>query len=103
MVELKDAASELVTIRVELFGSARLTVGRRQVSLRVPPTVSAPEIAGTLANAHPELVGKAIREDRSGLLESFVLNLNGSEFVDKGPLRLKHGDSLLLFSSQAGG
>ncbi len=103
MIEAKGAESESVTVRIELFGSARLAVGQRQVSLGLPRTASVTEIAGALADAHPELVGKVIREDLSGLIESFTLNLNGNEFVDDGPLRLRAGDSLLLFSSQAGG
>ena len=44
-----------------------------------------------------------IDEDGTGLLESHVLNVNGTAFVDGGRLDLGPGDRLLLFSSQAGG
>ena len=34
---------------------------------------------------------------------SYTLNVNGTSFVSDGPLNLEQGDTILLFSSQAGG
>ena len=88
---------------MELFGVARLTSGRRYVEMSVPRVASAHVLSRTLADACPELVGKAILDDRSGLQSSYTLNLNGTSFLSHEPSELKQGDTLLLFSSQAGG
>ncbi len=96
-------ATTTVRVRVELFGLARLAAGRRQVEVEVPEVAAPSDIATALAEACPALVGRAIREDRTGLKDSYVFNLNGTAFVAGGPLRLRPGDSVLLFSSQAGG
>ena len=92
-----------VTIRVELFGQARIVWGHSQVEIEVPVKAEADDIVAVLAESCPELIGTAIREDRSGLQESYTFNLNGIAFVGDGPMHLKQGDNLLLFSSQAGG
>lgn len=92
-----------VTIRVELFGRAQLACGRRQVTLEVGREATLADIVTALAQACPALVGVAIQEDRARLYESYTLNLNGLRFVTDEPLRVQPGDTLLLFSSQAGG
>jgi molybdopterin converting factor small subunit len=99
----KEAAPTLVNIRVELFGLARIACGRSQVEVAVPEYARPGDVAAALAGACPQLVGKAIREDLSGLQQSYTFNLNGTAFMSDAPLRLKHGDAILLFSSQAGG
>jgi hypothetical protein len=48
-------------------------------------------------------VGVAIQEDRASLYDSYTLNLNGLRFVTHECLHVQAGDTLLLFSSQAGG
>lgn len=103
MVQGKKAASALVNVQVELFGLARIACGRRQVELAVPEYARPGDVAAALAGACPELVGRAIREDLSGLQQSYTFNLNGTAFISDAPLRLKPGDAILLFSSQAGG
>ena len=92
-----------VRVNVELFGTARLACGLRLVELEMPASSSSVMLTAALANACPQLVGVALREDLGGLLESYTLNLNGTEFVESGKLLLREGDTLLLFSSQAGG
>ena len=93
----------LIPIHIELFGLAQLVCNRRQVSLEVPPAAAIMDITAALADACPALVGRVIRDDLSGLYESYVLNLNGLVFVARKRLQLQPGDRLLLFSSQAGG
>ena len=73
------------------------------VEVELPADSSSAILAATLANAYPQLVGVALREDLAGLLVSYTLNINGTEFVESGKLALNEGDTLLLFSSQAGG
>ena len=90
-------------IVVELFGTARIASGRRQLHIDAPLNATVSELVAILAQKCPSLVGIALQEDLSGLLESYTLNLNGTEFVEMDELTLQDGDTLLLFSSMAGG
>lgn len=102
----RTPADVLVDITVELFGTARMACDRHDVALRLPASSTLADVARVLSEACPELVGKAIAEDISGLMKSYTLNLNGTAFVSGlagQRLDLREGDTLLLFSSQAGG
>ncbi|MYC05751.1 MAG: MoaD/ThiS family protein [Chloroflexi bacterium] len=90
-------------VTIELFGTARIASGRKAIALTLPSNASAASLVVALAEKCPALVGVVLRDDLAGLLESYTLNLNGTEFVSDGCLRLRDGDTLLLFSSQAGG
>ena len=100
---MNETAVQSVAVRVELFGGARIASGRREIEIIVPERAESAVLARTLAEACPELVGRVVKEDRSGLQESYTLNLNGVTFLSEGQLLVKPGDRLLLFSSQAGG
>lgn len=95
--------AQTVRVNVEMFGTARLACGRRLMEVELPANCSGVALTAALADACPQLVGVALREDLGGLLESYTLNLNGTEFVEGGDVALSDGDFLLLFSSQAGG
>ena len=97
------AASETLTVRVELFGMARIMCGRRRVEVALPAFATPGNVCRALANTCPELVGPVIRQDGTRLLDSYTFNLNGGAFVNDDGMSLKPGDALLLFSSQAGG
>ena len=97
------AVDAAVNITVELFGTARMACGRRRVEARLPASASLADVAAVLAGICPQLVGVALRHDLSGLLASYTLNLNATDFVEGDELTLEEGDTLLLFSSQAGG
>ena len=90
-------------IVVELFGTARIASGRKQLCIDAPRNATVTELVAVLSRACPSLIGIALREDLCGLLESYTLNLNGTEFVESDELTLRDGDTLLLFSSMAGG
>ncbi len=92
-----------IDVTVELFGMARIASGRRSVELALdaPGTTSA--LALALVRACPRLEGIAVREDGNGLLASYTININGGRFISGERLDLEHGDSVLLFSSHAGG
>ncbi len=92
-----------MTIQVELFGLAQLACGRRQLTCDVPYDATLADIVVALAAVCPALVGLAIRHDLSGLYDSYVLNVNGLQFIAQERVYLQPGDTLLLFSSQAGG
>ena len=92
-----------VNIVVELFGMASIASGKRSVELIVEATGNVSGLANALVQECPELAGVAVREDGDGFLASYTLNINGSRFVSGESLDLEPGDSVLLFSSQAGG
>ncbi len=92
-----------VNIVVELFGMASIASGKRSVELIVEATGNVSGLANALVKECPELAGVAVREDGDGFLASYTLNINGSRFLSGERLDLEQGDSVLLFSSQAGG
>ena len=103
MASKQKSAERTVSVYVELFGSARLAVGATSVRVDLPALTTASTLARRLGTEYPALIGTAVREDRSGLMSSYTLNLNGESFVDQGEFSIQKGDSLLLFSSQSGG
>lgn len=100
---MADGNAALVSIQVELYGLAQMACNRRQVCIDVPYEAAMTDIVTALVHACPALRGPVIRDDLSGLHESYVLNLNGLAFIARDRLQLQPGDTLLLFSSQAGG
>ena len=98
-----EAKTGPVRCRVELFGTARLAAGRADVPLELRGIASVRQVVIQLAEACPELVGKAIRDDGRGVADGYVLNLNGTCFVDHLEQPVETGDSVLLLSTQAGG
>lgn len=103
VIRADDEAAAALTVKVELFGTARLAAGRSELAIEVGGAPTLEDVVGAIARACPALVGSVIDEDGTGLLESHVLNVNGTAFVDGGRLDIGREDRLLLFSSQAGG
>ena len=103
MLRTKSVVSETVEVTVELFGRARMATGRREVTVTVPSLAGTGDVAAALRESCPELGGLAVHEDGSGLLESYTLNVNGTTFLGSDAVSLRPGDTVLLFSSQAGG
>ena len=103
MVRTQGVVSQTVDVTVELFGRARIATGRREVTLVLPSRANTGDVTAALHEACPELGGLAVHEDGSGLLESYTLNVNGTTFVGEDGVLLEAGDTVLLFSSQAGG
>ena len=92
-----------VIVRVELFGHARTVTGVRDLQIALPPQSGASQIATALAAELPSLLSVAIQDDRSSLLPSYTANLNGLAFISDDPIPISPGDTIYLFSSQAGG
>ena len=104
MVKEAGSTTQYVRIQIELFGLARIKSGIRVVEVDVPSVTNVGEVAKVLSENCPVLLGLAILDDKTGLQPSYTFNLNGTEFLGDGEeIRLEQGDSLLLFSSQAGG
>ena len=92
-----------VMARVELFGHARTIAGVRDLQLALPTQSGASDLAAALADALPSLLTVALEEDGSRLLPSYTANLNGLSFMEDTPIPISPGDTIYLFSSQAGG
>ena len=90
-------------VRVDLFGTARLRCGTKQVWLDLPEACSEHDVAIALADACPDTVGTVVSESRTSLTEGYTLNLNGVQFLKGGPFEISRSDVILIFSSQAGG
>jgi len=103
MAQPHNRTLKTVSVQVELFGMARLVCGCSLLALDLPCDATLTDIAQALAMACAALCGLAITSDGTGLLESYTLNLNGRIFVTETGVHLQEGDTLLLFSSQAGG
>ena len=97
------AASASASVRIELFGNARLVSGEREAAVRLPSRANADDVAAALAAAIPALVGVAVSEDGREMLPSYVANLNGAAFIEGERAALRDGDCIYVFSSQAGG
>ncbi len=97
----RGAAS--VSVRIELFGNARLVADAGEVAVALPSRADSDDVAAALAAAIPALVGVAVSEDGRAMLPSYVANLNGAAFIEGEPAALREGDRIYVFSSQAGG
>ena len=95
--------ADLISIRIELFGTPRLRAGCRQVDLLLPAQPTPEQVVGALGRACPALVGHALKDDLTDLQEGYVFNHNGTGFIDGPGLSFRPGDCLLLLSNQAGG
>jgi hypothetical protein len=103
MALTRNMPPNTVGVQVELLSMARLVCGRSLLELDLPCDATLADVAQALVMACPALRGLAITTDGTGLLESYALNLNGRVFVTDTGVHLQQGDTLLLFSSQAGG
>ena len=92
-----------VIVQVELFGYARTVAGVRDVRVALSPQSSTSDLAAALAAALPSLLSVALEDDGSRLLPSYTANLNGLTFISDDPIPISPGDTIYLFSSQAGG
>ena len=92
-----------VIVRVELFGHARTVAGVRDVQIALSPHSGASDLAAALATALPSLLSVALEDDGSALLSSYTANLNGITFMGEESISVSPGDTIYLFSSQAGG
>lgn len=91
------------TLRVELLGPARLVAGQNELTLPLDRTLTVGELIGLLARHCPALVGPVLDPQRQTLVEGYILNRNGRDFLAHPQARVEPGDRLLLLASSAGG
>ena len=92
-----------VSVKVELFGTARLATGKRSVEVSLSANSTRHDFVSALAAACPRLVDQVIRPDLTDLQEGYLLNLGGRTFLRGDAIAVAPGDSLLIISNQAGG
>ena len=92
-----------IACSVELFGAARLLAQTREVSLVLPSDATFSQLFAALADRFPVLVGRVITPDRSALVDGYVCNVNGRDFVRETTAKVQAGDTVLILSADAGG
>ena len=100
---MTDTNTPTVRVTVELFGRARSAAGTSEVELFIPAEAAAADLAQALVSSLPALKGVAVVGDGSDLMPSYTANVNGLQFITDDPTVIKRGDTIFLFSSQAGG
>ena len=91
-----------MAIRIEFYGIARQRAGVSELALDVP--AGAMRLSDALAEVRgqlPQLGGEWVIGSR--LHESLAANLDGTQFVSDPATIIRDGQSLLIFSADAGG
>lgn len=93
------------SVRVELFGMARVLAGRPQVDLPAEGSTTPRQALAALAHLCPALVGPVLDPMGGGLTAAYVCNLNGERFLAEADLErpMAPGEQLLLVPAAAGG
>lgn len=91
------------SVQIEFFGVTRRSVGERAVTLLYSDAGSLADVVGTLAMRYPALVGAVIAPGGRALVDGYVFNLNGRDFVPDLRTSLHPGDTVLLIAADAGG
>ncbi|HWP29108.1 MAG TPA: MoaD/ThiS family protein [Chloroflexota bacterium] len=89
--------------QVELYGPARLAAGVKQVSIPVGEGLSLAQLVRALAARCPALVGSVVDPERGALLDGYIFNRNGRDFLARPDALVRPGDRVLLLASTAGG
>jgi len=88
---------------VELLGPARLLAGIKEIAVSLDCERTVREFVPALAECCPALVGPVLDLERRALVDGYVLNRNGRDFLADADAIVRPGDRLLLLSSAAGG
>ena len=87
-----------MTIRVELYGIARVRAGTASADVEA---TTLRELLRALAHRHPELEGEVIRDGTAA--DGWLISLDGDRFLKDPDTPLEDGARVLLLSAQAGG
>ena len=88
---------------VELFGPARLLAGVKQVDVEMEAAVSLGALIPALAARCPVLIGPVLDLERGALVDGYILNRNGRDFLADTNAIVRPGDRLLLLANLGGG
>ena len=92
-----------INIKIEFFGRARMILGFNSFEITVNQEITKEELISLIATKYPELIGEIIEENKFNLKKSYNIGINGIKNPSENELNLKNNDSILIFSSQAGG
>jgi len=92
-----------IKIKIEFFGRVRMILGFNSFEITVNKEITKEELISLLAKKYPKLIGEIIEENKSNLKKSYNIGINGMKNPSENELNLKNNDSILIFSSQAGG
>ena len=100
---IQDKNVNLVKIKIELFGTARMLTGKKNILINVPINTTLTTILRETLNQCPELSENIISIKPIKLRKSYTMNLNGYSYLEHEKLEIKSNDSILLIPSQSGG
>lgn len=98
-----EPAPEPPECRVELYGSAQVLAGERDLTLPAAPGMTLGDLVLALAERLPVLVGPVLAPERRGLAEGYIFNRGGRDFLTDPATPVRPGDRWLLLASIAGG
>ena len=92
-----------INIKIEFFGRARLILGFNSFQISVNEKITKKELILLISKKYPKLIGEIIEENKLNLKKSYNMGINGIKNPSENELNLNNNDSILIFSSQAGG
>jgi len=99
-----EADGKAIVCTVELYGLARVLAGEKTVELQLGVGATVRDALSELGLARPELVGRVLKDDLSGVTEGHSLALDGTTFVDDPKsVTLHGGERVLILANAAGG
>ena len=92
-----------INIKIEFYGRARMILGLNSFEIKVNEKITKEELISLIGKKYPKLIGEIIEENKSNLKKSYNIGINGIKNPSENELNPKSNDSILIFSSQAGG
>tara|TARA_B100000029_G_scaffold235772_1_gene232904 strand:+ start:8125 stop:8412 length:288 start_codon:yes stop_codon:yes gene_type:complete len=92
-----------INIKIEFFGRARMLSELNSFETTVNKEITKKELIPLIAKKYPKLIGEIIQENKCELKKSYNIGINGIKNPSENELNLNNNDSILIFSSQAGG
>jgi hypothetical protein len=98
-----DPAATPASCQVEFFGPARLLAGMRSVTIEIAQPMELRRLIPALAARCPALDGPVLDPTHQSLVDGYIFNRNGRDFLVETSALVQPNDRLLLLSSLAGG
>lgn len=96
------SAAKCFEMRVEFFGIPRARAGVADTVIPLTrDEIELSELLATLSQRFPELSRECFNDQ--SIRDGFSANINGRRFIRKPDDRIKAGETVLLFSADAGG